>query len=79
MLRGEQVLTLGGMLDLELAVHEGGGESLECRLAFNLDLFDASTAQRMLGHLMARPRLPISRLGQVALSLASCAASSHSM
>lgn len=42
------------MLDLELTVREGRGERLECSLAYNLDLFDASTAQRMLDHVLVR-------------------------
>ncbi len=42
-------------LDLELTVAKGDGACLECSLRYNTQLYEASTAQRMLGHLMVRP------------------------
>ena len=42
------------MLDLELAVREGEGERMECSLTYNLELYNTSTADRMLNHLTVR-------------------------
>lgn len=49
---GQQVFPGASVLDLELTVREGEGEGLECCLAFSQDLFDASTARRMLDNFM---------------------------
>jgi len=56
------------MLDLELTVREGRGERLECSLAHNLDLFDASTAQRMLDHVLVRLLVPCAGLASLPLA-----------
>jgi len=42
-------------LDLKLTVAKGDGACLECSLRYNKQLYEARTAQRMLGHLMVRP------------------------
>ena len=63
-----QVFTGASTLDLELTVREGEGGRLECSLAFNLDLFNASTARRMLDHLMVCLCLRTSQLSGVAVA-----------
>ena len=51
-----QAPACASMLDLELTVAKGDGACLECSLRYNAQLYESSTAQRMLGHLMVRPR-----------------------